>query len=164
MLIKNNARTSSTAQPSDPARLFGSGSTSANPMTSNTGGMATAGGLFGSTQPKPSTGLFGSSTTTAPAPSQPGTTGGLFGVNVNNQAQQGGITSGGLFGSASNQQSTQQSAGGGLFGSNATAQPQQQQQQQAGGGLFGAPTTIPQTSTTGGLFGQTQPKPSGGLL
>ncbi|KAG5923776.1 hypothetical protein E4U42_004842 [Claviceps africana] len=134
--------------------------------------MATAGSLFGSTQPKPSGGLFGSSTTTAAVPSQSGTAGSLFGSAASNQtqAQQGGNTGGGLFGGASNQPSTQQSAGGGLFGGNTTAQPQQQQQQQqqqpqqAAGSLFGASTTNPQISNAGGLFGQTQPKPSGGLF
>ncbi|KAG6016247.1 hypothetical protein E4U54_001918 [Claviceps lovelessii] len=131
--------------------------------------MASAGSLFGNTQPKPSTGLFGASSTTntAAAPSQSGITGGLFGKATtntnNNQTQQAGTASGGLFGGASNQQSTQQSAGGGLFGANATAQSQQTPQQ-ASGGLFGASTTNPQTSNTGGLFGQTQPKPSGGLF
>ncbi|KAG5950834.1 hypothetical protein E4U53_004332 [Claviceps sorghi] len=160
-------RPSSTAQPPASSGLFGSGSTSANPTASSTGGMATAGSLFGSTQPKPGTGLFGSSTTTAAAPSQSGTAGGLFGSATSNQTQtqQGGNTGGGLFGGASNQPSTQPSAGGGLFGANATAQPQQQQQsQQAGGSLFGASAANPQTSNTGGLFGQTQSKPSGGLF
>ncbi|GAB0133421.1 hypothetical protein EsDP_00001832 [Epichloe bromicola] len=162
-----NSLTSSTAQPGASAGLFGSGGASANPTNSTTGAMATTGGgLFGGTQPKPSTGLFGSSTTPAAAPSQPGTTGGLFGGNTNSQAQQGGAASGGLFGGASNQQQTQQSSGGGLFGGNTTAQPQQQQQpQQAGGGLFGAHTANSQTSNTGGgLFSQTQSKPSGGLF
>ncbi|KAG6001163.1 hypothetical protein E4U21_004662 [Claviceps maximensis] len=129
--------------------------------------MATAGSLFGSTQPKPSTGLFGSSTTTAAAPAQSGTSGGLFGAATNNnQTQQGGAAaSGGLFGGALNQQSTQQSAGGGLFGAKPTAQPSQQQQpQQASGGLFGASTTNNQTSSAGGLFGQAQSKPSSGLF
>ncbi|KAK2594608.1 Nucleoporin nup49/NSP49 (Nuclear pore protein nup49/NSP49) [Conoideocrella luteorostrata] len=166
-----NSLGGSTAQPSAPAGLFGSGSTSANPSTSNTGGMATTGGLFGSTQPKTGTGLFGSSTAaTSAAPVQPSAAGGLFGGAASSQpAQQGGNTGGGLFGGVSTQQQTQQPSTGGLFGSNVTAQgPQQQQQaqtqQQTGGGLFGGSIANTQSSTTGGLFGQTQTKPSTGLF
>ncbi|KUJ16259.1 uncharacterized protein LY89DRAFT_669792 [Mollisia scopiformis] len=108
--------------------------------------------MFGSTQPKPAGGLFGT-TTSAPQ------AGGVFGSTATTQSQSGGLFGstaassqpGGLFGSTA---TTTQPQAGGLFGS---AQPAQS------GGLFGstAASTQPQT---GGLFGSAQPAQSGGLF
>ncbi|KAG8417898.1 Nucleoporin nup49/NSP49 (Nuclear pore protein nup49/NSP49) [Metarhizium acridum] len=160
-----NSLGTSTTQPSAPTGLFGSGSTSANPATSTTGGMATTGSVFGGAQQKTGTGLFGSSTTTAQPPS---TTGGLFGGAASNQQTQQAATTGGggLFGSAATGQQQSKPASGGLFGSNPTpTQQQQQQPQQTGGGLFGSGTANAQSTTTGGgLFQQPQANPSGGLF
>ncbi|QLI71252.1 Nucleoporin NUP49 [Metarhizium brunneum] len=159
-----NSLGTSTIQPSAPTGLFGSGSTSANPATSTTGGMATTGSIFGGAQQKAGTGLFGSSTTAA---QQPSTTGGLFGGAASNQqTQQATMTGGGgLFGSTATGQQQSQPASGGLFGSNPTVTQQQQQPQQAGGGLFGSGTANTQSTTTGGgLFQQSQANPSGGLF
>ncbi|KAI9792633.1 MAG: hypothetical protein M1833_001037 [Piccolia ochrophora] len=135
-------------------------------------------------QPQPSGGLFGASTTSQPAQ------GGLFG-SANQQQQTGG--SGGLFGS-SQPQSNQQQGSGGLFGKPAQTQPaqggglfgsrpiggggggglfgsnqqQQQTQPQQTGGLFGSSTQQAQPQQTGGLFGstqqQSQPQQPGGLF
>ncbi|KHN99319.1 uncharacterized protein MAM_03017 [Metarhizium album ARSEF 1941] len=130
--------------------------------------MATTGGIFGGAQQKAGTGLFGSSTTTA---QQPGTTGNLFGGLASNQQTQQGTTttgsgSGGLFGSATTGQQQSQPASGGLFGSNLPpTQQSQQQPQQTGGGLFGSATANTQSNVAGGgLFQQSQAKPSGGLF
>ncbi|TWU79035.1 hypothetical protein ED733_008490 [Metarhizium rileyi] len=128
--------------------------------------MATTGGLFGGTQQKSGTGLFGSSAT---ATQQPSATGGLFGGAASNQQpQQGTTTSGaGLFGSTTTSQQQAQPATGGVFGSNPTPTQQQQQQpqQQLGGGLFGSSTTNPMsTNPGGGLFQQSNAKPTGGLF
>ncbi|GAO17372.1 hypothetical protein UVI_02038920 [Ustilaginoidea virens] len=152
---------------------FGSQGTPASPASSATGAMATTGGLFGSTQPKTGTGLFGSSTTAATGPTgQTGTTGGLFGgISSSQPTQQSSINTGtGLFGAASTQTQTQPAPSGGLFGGNPTTQQQQQQPQpqpqQTGGGLFGASTANTQAAapTAGGMFGQSQATTSGGLF
>ncbi|KAH8172414.1 nucleoporin FG repeat region domain-containing protein [Sarocladium implicatum] len=174
------------SQPAASGGLFGSSSATAN----NTTGASTtapamassAGGLFGGGAQKTGGGLFGASTTTASAPA---TGGGLFGSSTAQQTPKpsGGLfgntqqntatgtsttTGGGLFGNAGNagQQQQQQQSGttGGLFGQ--TQNQQQPQQQSTGGGLFGggASTTTAQTSSAGGLFGQSQSKSTGGLF
>ena len=129
--------------------MFGSAQAS-KPTTGLFGSTTTTsapqtGGLFGSTQQTQGGGLFGSSTTTSQAP-----TGGLFGSTTTTTQPQAG----GLFGSTTN---TTQPQAGGLFGS---TQPQQT------GGLFGSTTTTTQPQATG-LFGSTmnsQPQQTGGLF
>ncbi|KAJ2976311.1 hypothetical protein NQ176_g5030 [Zarea fungicola] len=139
--------------------------------------MATTGGLFGAASTQPKTGgLFGASTTQAApaagaggglfgAAQQKPATGGLFGTpaaTTTQQPQQQGQTAtapGGLFGAASTQTATN-TAGSGLFGgAGATQQPAQ-----SSSGLFGASTATAQTGAPTSTFGQTQPKPSGGLF
>ncbi|EME45774.1 hypothetical protein DOTSEDRAFT_71457 [Dothistroma septosporum NZE10] len=166
-----------------------------NNNTSTTGGFGqtstNTGGLFGSAQNKPTTGLFGNTTnttTTGGFGSNTGNTGGGlfggsggFGANNNNQQQQ----IGGLFG-ASNQQQNKPALGGfgstptntgfgttnnntntgGLFGSSTNTSGN------TGGGLFGSTNNQPQQQTGGlfgasqnaggsSLFGNTQNKPAG---
>ncbi|KAE9371389.1 hypothetical protein N431DRAFT_377031 [Stipitochalara longipes BDJ] len=115
---------------------------SANSLFGSNTTPAAGGGMFGSAQAsKPTTGLFGSTTTTS-APQ----TGGLFGSTPQTQG-------GGLFDSNT---TTSQAPSGGLFGTTTTTQPQ-------AGGLFG-PTTNTTQPQTGGLFGSTQPQQTGGLF
>ncbi|KAL8408292.1 hypothetical protein RB594_006913 [Gaeumannomyces avenae] len=146
--------------------LFGAAPIIKTPQAQTSTGMFGAsaarpagGGLFGSAAPAASApatgGLFGS-TATAAQPQQPAG-GGLFGgAQASNTT-----TGGGLFGAAQSSNPTTTTTGGGLFGgaqpSNTAGssffggqqQQQQQQQQQA------APA-----QATGGLFGQSQAKPS----
>lgn len=135
------------------------------------GSTANSGGLFGNQQKKTNTGLFGSSTTQAPASSSTGlfggqqtssttanTSGGLFGLKPATTTGFGATAStsapstpfgakpaapatGGLFGSLSNTVTTGQF---GAANTNTTAAP-------ATGGLFGSSTTQP--TQLGGLFG-----------
>lgn len=140
--------------------------------------MATAGGLFGAAGAQPKTGLFGASTTTQ----APASGGGLFGNSTATpsaqQPQQGQAApaSGGLFGSAAAQPkpagslfggaaaqpatNTTKTTNTGLFGGGSTAT---QQPAQTGGGLFGNAQQGGATTGTS-AFGQSQAKPSGGLL
>jgi len=106
--------------------LFGGGN------TGTTTAQQQSGGLFGTSQNKP-TFSFGQSS------SQPSQSGGLFGTSTQQPAQ-----SGGLFGTSTQQQQQQPAQSGGLFGTS-TQQPQQS------GGLFGA-TQNQQAGTS--LFGQ----------
>ncbi|KAI1189712.1 nuclear protein 96-domain-containing protein [Nemania serpens] len=125
-----------------------------------------AGGLFGSQQKAPGTGMFGTTNTNTG-------TGGGFGslsspsaFGQPNQAQTGGSlfnakpatgsTGGGLFGTAGTTQNA--NTGGGLFGSLQNNQPQQQQPQQTGS-LFGSLNSGQKPS----LFG-TPTQPSGGSV
>lgn len=116
--------------------LFGNNAQSqpaSNPFGGSTNS-ASGGGLFGAGKPATSGGLFGSTNTTGG-----NTGGGLFGNNAgqtnNSQPQQGS----GLFGSST----TNNTGGGGLFGSSTQAKP--------AGGLFGSSTTA--ATGGGGLFG-----------
>lgn len=164
--------------------LFGS---STQNSASGFGSTANSGGLFGAQQKKPNTGLFGASTTAAPA-----TTGsGLFGGQQANTAS----TSGGLFGLkpaastgfGATQASTsapstpfgakpQTALTGGLFGALNTAGTTGQfgasnttaSAAPATGGLFGSSNTTAQSSAPqqGGLFGSnnTNTTKPGGLF
>ncbi|KAI1160640.1 nuclear protein 96-domain-containing protein [Nemania serpens] len=138
-----------------------------------------AGGLFGSQQKAPGTGIFGTVNTST------GTGGGFGNANPTsafgqmNPAQTGsslfntkpatGSTGGGLFGAAGTAQNT--NTGGGLFGSLQNNQPQQQQPQQTSSlfaslnsgqkpSMFGAPTQ----STGGGLFGGQNSQQQGSMF
>ncbi|KAH7163555.1 hypothetical protein B0J13DRAFT_538802 [Dactylonectria estremocensis] len=150
------------------------------------GGAAKTGGLFG--QPAttaPTGGLFGQA---APTAATTGTTGGgLFGNTAAANTQPAQTTTPSLFGNAAGGTSnTQQPAGGllgakpamgSLFGGGAAATQQSapasgglfgqtaQPQQQTTGGLFGASTAQnTQANTGGGLFNQSQAKPTTGLF
>jgi hypothetical protein len=107
---------------------------------------AAPGGLF-SSQGGSSTGLFG---TSAPAPS-----GGLFGTSQPNAAPQNG---GGLFGSSQPSLFNPPQQGGGLLASS----HQQQQQQPQSGGLFGGSSLFGQSQQQqqqqSSLFGQPPPQ------
>lgn len=141
-----------------PSTGFGGTSNTFGANNANTGG----GGLFGNTnsQQPGGGGLFGNNANTQQQQNTGGGFGG-FGQQNQNQNQQGGglfgnnqqqkpATGGGLFGS-----STQNTASGGLFGTNNNQQQQQStgfgtnNAAQNGGGLFG---NKPTTGT--GLFGQ----------
>lgn len=127
-----------------------------------------AGGLFGSQQKAPGTGIFGTANTNTGTGTGFGNTTATSAFGQLNQSQPGGSlfntkpatgsTGGGLFGSAGTTQNT--NTGGGLFGSLQNNQPQQQQPQQTGSlfgslnsgqkpSLFGAPAQ----STGGSMFG-----------
>ncbi|KAL8830444.1 MAG: hypothetical protein Q9170_005727 [Blastenia crenularia] len=124
-----------------------------------------SGGLFGSLQnSKPSTSLFGSSSSTTqpqqstslfgPTNPQPSQNTGLFGSNTTNQPQQVGTTpenatanqAGLLFGNSN--MNAQQKPGGGIFGS-------QQQPNQPTTGIFGSTNTQPQSQQQSGPFAST---------
>lgn len=122
--------------------LFGASNTTPAPSgglfgasNSNSNTSAPSGGLFGGSNSSANTGLFGNTSSAAPAQQS-----GLFGSNTGNTS-----TSGGLFGN------NNASTSSGLFGNSNTA----------GGGLFGnssKPATSlfnnqPTTSGTSGLFG-----------
>lgn len=144
---------------------FGASTSGANaPQTS---APAPTGGLFGNTQPAPTSqpggGLFGNNNASAPAaggfsfgqpaqqhqqPAAGGFGGGLFGGQNQNKP-----ATGGLFGSAPAQQPQQPAStgfgGGGLFGGAAASKP--------GGFSFGAPANNQTQQQGGGLFGSNQP-------
>ncbi|PFH55617.1 hypothetical protein XA68_17941 [Ophiocordyceps unilateralis] len=130
-------------------------------------------------QPAASGGLFGNTSSNAQQQQQqPQTqapsTGGPFGIaggQQQQQQQQPQQQSSGLFGQqTAQQQSTQPS--GGLFGASTTTSTQPSgglfgattTSSQPAGGLFGASTANAQPAVGGGLFGQSQAKPSGGLI
>ncbi|RDA85134.1 hypothetical protein CP532_1570 [Ophiocordyceps camponoti-leonardi (nom. inval.)] len=175
----NSFGTSTTL--TQPSALFGSqaqnNTNNSTASNTNTSGAMTS--LFGASAQGGS--LFGNAASNAqqqPQTQAPSSTGGLFG-NVGGQQQQQPQQqqqqqqpqqqqTGGLFGQQTNQQqSTQPAAGGlfpktqptgGLFGAATTANTQ------ATGGLFGASTANTQPAVGGGLFGQSQAKPSGGII
>ncbi|RDA92196.1 hypothetical protein CP533_5618 [Ophiocordyceps camponoti-saundersi (nom. inval.)] len=175
----NSFGTSTTLN--QPSTLFGSQN---NPAASNTNTSGAMTSLFGANTQRGS--LFGNATSNTqqqPQTQAPSSTGGLFG-NLGGQQQQQQQQqpqqppqqpqqqTGGLFGQQTNQQqSTQPAAGGlfaktqpvgGLFGAaNTTTTPASSQ---PAGGLFGASTANTQPAVGGGLFGQSQAKPSGGLI
>ena len=121
------------AQPAQGGGLFGNlGGGSTFGQQNNTGN---TGGLFGNNAAKPTTSLFGNTSTTTPAPT----------LNFGGGASTN--TGGGLFGGG----------GGGtsLFGNNQQQQQQQPQQQtQQSGGLFGGGGGG--SSLFGSTFGQNQ--------
>jgi nuclear pore complex protein Nup98-Nup96 len=161
-----------------PAFGGGFGTTATTGTTGGFGAGATTG--FGQQNQTTGGGLFGNSTSTAPAfggaQQQQNTTGSsLFGggggFGQQNQQQQSQTqNTGGLFGGFGNSANTQQkpslfggttttpNTGGSLFGGQQNTQPQQQT-----GGLFGNTSQQQPQQQTGGLFGA-KPAATGGSL
>ncbi|BFZ60103.1 Nucleoporin nup49/NSP49 (Nuclear pore protein nup49/NSP49) [Saitoella coloradoensis] len=131
------------AKPGMPTLSFG--------VTQSQQQPATAGGMFGSTQPQ-QTG-FGTAQTQQPAAG--GLGGGMFGQTQAQQPSFGGFGAG-FLGQSQAQQPASNGLGGGLFGQ---AQNQQSGTGGLGGGMFGqtqTPTTGTQSMGFGGFGGQQQ--------
>lgn len=165
------------------ASLFGAPQQKPAPgLFASTSAQPSAGSLFGSAnatsqqqqqqQPPAGNSLFGAANNTQQQQQQPVTANSLFGNASSNAQQTQGSTATSLFGSAiggqqqgnslfgqqpAAQQQTTQPSSGGLFGASTTTNAQPS--------LFGASTANAQPATSGtSLFGQSQAKPSGGLM